>query len=777
MSEQQKPCDVFADLGWDIDLGDCILSQEEIDSITIDPNEFMSMAEYAALSMGTTNPSSQEIDMTGYNTILDDFIAAGNFGVPAEYQEMDTTDFPQATNITDYNGIVGDGLPAATYEDPIDQFMGEIEYTEFPMTTGDFDANFPNGDCFSAEQFTSPLVQDLDQIIVEKINQKTTVTTDMIDPDLLAISPEAAVAYTSQYDCDPLSGHEAADHSLFYAPDGVPEQQYPDIHLDNTSLFGDDASATASSPAAPVLQLPKSKMFFPTQPTRKPEPVKKSKPVEEKPVKKSKHAKKSQPQPEEQVAAPAVTFEFPASPVQRVFKKLTGVPALTVTGQISVTQKHRGPDGGLVNRYYPYSVYKPLPRWGQFTYNSRGYLNEDIKFTASNIADFIHSTFISASIHLTNTNISSTSDHPLGENLVLRVEKHPYEIKSRETGKPQYTCCRAKKCDLSRDRKFTVGDIRVAIDEVTGRFSPNQVQNNCPYFAAGYIHLECLEGLINIAPLVASGIIVPDDRQTLPHEPEKITKQGPPTNNKMGLIKKQLRQFDIWKTAHPADSKWAVEQHTLNAILWISGQRPGRIRSRFPPGVTAKSVAKFLKENRTANGWGGRRMARGTVAELQQKLKEGKSHEIIAPRNGPSGKKGMFIGGAAKKKALKDKKRRHEEASDEEPSSGSSSESDVPTTRKYKKRRGNNVKYEDPIASSPDERVTYFESESTLPQKKDDGFKVFESDEPVEEDATERHHRASPRIKKEIESYVISDDDDSDKENMDPSWKRNGSVF
>lgn len=364
-------------------------------------------------------------------------------------------------------------------------------------------------------------------------------------------------------------------------------------------------------------------------------------------------------------------------------------------------------------------------------------------------------------------------------------------MRQRETGRPQYICCRAQNCTLSGENRFMVGDLRVAIDEVAGRFGPNDVENNCPYFAAGFMHLECFERMVDVAPLVSEGILVPDRRKVLAHEPEKYTKYSGQCNNKMTLVKKQILAYEKWAKAHPAGSKRAEDKDTLNVAIWMAGQRSGRIRARLPPGVRTSDVRKWIDENRYGQGWGGRRMARGTVAEMEMKIAAGREHEIIAPRNGPNGKLGMQVGGVRKRPL----KRRHTESepeSDLDSGSGSDSDSGSPAPRHKEKRRRNNKggtaappphskkqrrrhSSASSVSSLPDTGLTYFNSAVTPPKKTREP-----SQESVQEISTEQarvavasSRRMSTRVKKEVVTYILSDDDDdSDKENEDPSYSK-----
>lgn len=180
-------------------------------------------------------------------------------------------------------------------------------------------------------------------------------------------------------------------------------------------------------------------------------------------------------------------------------------------------------------------------------------------------------------------------------------------------------------------------------------------------------------------------------------------------------------------------------------------------------------------------------MANGTVAEMESKIAAGREHEIIAPRNGPSGKRGMIIGST--KKLRKKRSRRHnlQSRSNSDSSSGSDSSSDSDSDsqaprHRQKRRRSDNPKAESRKgkqprrrrSSTPDvtsSRLTYFDSTAVLPKRAREGSSDSLREISAEQ-AMATTNRTSKRIKKEVETYVISDDDnDSEKENIDPTYK------
>lgn len=232
-------------------------------------------------------------------------------------------------------------------------------------------------------------------------------------------------------------------------------------------------------------------------------------------------------------------------------------------------------------------------------------------------------------------------DHPNGDRLNLRVEKHPYSFQCRYR-EPEYIKCRSKVCDW--DRTFKVGDLRVAIDEVTGRLAEDQQDDNDPYFSAGYLHLHCFERLIPVAPLVVFNILALDNRRVYEKEPDCTR------INKMGVSPASASAFTNWRIeavqGYSVSGDWMPEK-TLSYALWLSGVRKGRKRVRAPPGITSDDIAQKVSARR---GWGGKRCSGVTVAEMRAMESQGLSHEMVASRNGKTGKKGVRLPSETKKR-------------------------------------------------------------------------------------------------------------------------------
>ncbi|KAG0135220.1 hypothetical protein HOY82DRAFT_536912 [Tuber indicum] len=300
-------------------------------------------------------------------------------------------------------------------------------------------------------------------------------------------------------------------------------------------------------------------------------------------------------------------------------KSLAPTSHLKVTRKVSAMQKIKDS-----HKEVPivYSVYEPLKPWAEFKYTTRGYLHGDIVFDKESMQRFVR-------------------DHPNGERLNLRIEKHPYSFQCRYR-EPEYIKCRSKVCDW--DRTFKVGDHRVAIDEVTGRLAEGQKDDNDPYFSAGYLHLHCFERLIPVAPLVVLNILTTDNRRIYEKEPDCTR------INKMGVSPASASAFTNWRIeaveGYTVSSDWAPE-NTLAYALWLSGVRKGRKRVRAPPGITSDDIAQKVT---TRRGWGGKRCSGVTVATMRIMESQGRSHEMVASRNGKTGKKGVRSPSQVKKR-------------------------------------------------------------------------------------------------------------------------------
>jgi hypothetical protein len=111
----------------------------------------------------------------------------------------------------------------------------------------------------------------------------------------------------------------------------------------------------------------------------------------------------------------------------------------------------------------------------------------------------------------------------------------------------------------------------------------------------------------------------------------------------MGLSPATISEFVKWRvrtiTNLNADRDWnPPSDQTLASVLWLSNIRKNRKQCRAPPGVTVEAIAeKFMSHP----GWGGKRVAGLSVAKMIDMETQGRSHEMVASRNGRTGKQGV----------------------------------------------------------------------------------------------------------------------------------------
>ncbi|KAL7267873.1 hypothetical protein RUND412_009526 [Rhizina undulata] len=303
--------------------------------------------------------------------------------------------------------------------------------------------------------------------------------------------------------------------------------------------------------------------------------------------------------------------EIVASPVSPdYFVPTVNISAPVSTARVGIMQKNIG---RVPDTHVEYAVYKPLNAWSadgfRFSYSQRGYLQSNIIFTAESIKAYIY-------------------EHPLGDKLLLRVERQPYLFQCRYTDK-SVSGCRAARCVVGKGKhQLKVGQFRVAFDELTRRLPADH--DNDPYFAAGFIHLECLEAITSIPKLCRSGLVKVDDRTILPKEPE-VTRE-----NKMALKPGLRAVFEEFLQKCHQEPNWKPSvTERLSAKLWIANLRKSRPRGDIPAGLTEEDIAK-QKQKKNPN-WGGKRMAGLSVTQMNQMIAEGRLDEGVYPRNGKTG--------------------------------------------------------------------------------------------------------------------------------------------
>ena len=91
------------------------------------------------------------------------------------------------------------------------------------------------------------------------------------------------------------------------------------------------------------------------------------------------------------------------------------------------------------------------------------------------------------------------------------------------------------------------------------------------------------------------------------------------------------------------------EKETLAVVVWLSAIRKGRKRARAPPCITSEDIEHKCA---THPGWGGKRVSGLSVADMNEMELQGRSSELIASRNGKTGKRGVKEPDRIKQKGL-----------------------------------------------------------------------------------------------------------------------------
>jgi hypothetical protein len=235
----------------------------------------------------------------------------------------------------------------------------------------------------------------------------------------------------------------------------------------------------------------------------------------------------------------------------------------------------------------------------KFRYDSRGHLAPDVRFTNENFSAFV-------------------KHHPLGRNLLFRLEKLPANCQQWTTkSDPSQNRCRAQNCIKSR-KGFAVGTIRVAIDEVEGRIMRKDWHLNNPYFAAGYLHVDCLEEICDIGQLIRHGMLRTKARRKHPLDPP-TSKTEP--NQLCPMLKVECCVEDFCKQV--IQNNWNDYlfnlAERLQTHIWLSHQRKQRpCLADKPVGIRDKQALLLLKNRPADKRWGGSRLAGLTLKSMKK---------------------------------------------------------------------------------------------------------------------------------------------------------------
>ncbi|TGZ78968.1 hypothetical protein EX30DRAFT_342823 [Ascodesmis nigricans] len=298
-------------------------------------------------------------------------------------------------------------------------------------------------------------------------------------------------------------------------------------------------------------------------------------------------------------------FYMPGPPIPDYMPQPYNGPPAQATATFNVPNSH--------NKTVSYLQYESLPdhgTHGKFRRDARGWLWNDIVFTIDDLQDFIKT-------------------HPLGKNLLFRLEKRCVYSGTRYTDM-HHTTCRSKCCLASPDKRtIREGQFRIAIEEVWGRLPRKIKFTNDPFFCAGYFHVECFEHLIDIGQLIRFGMLRSFPRVEIVTEP-RTSKTEP---NRLCLSEKIdncFRRFCKRLNDDPYYQGYntnVVEK--LSTQLWLTNVRKGKTSLGVKPAQLSTEMAKHLIATKAPDpGWGGSRFTGIRVAQAEAILSIGAKDKL-----------------------------------------------------------------------------------------------------------------------------------------------------
>ncbi len=157
--------------------------------------------------------------------------------------------------------------------------------------------------------------------------------------------------------------------------------------------------------------------------------------------------------------------------------------------------------------YKPEDHYTALactpPSWQDFSYTSFGELQAGNTYSAAQLNRYL----FEHPLHHTPSGFDSKRS-----GLQFQIQKNPADSARRY---PTYTSsrCRFEDC-YGKNNCINQGQYRVAFDEQTFRDANTDPQHN-----AGYVHLYCLEKLLDF-PLICANLNIRVEKRSLPREPD-----------------------------------------------------------------------------------------------------------------------------------------------------------------------------------------------------------------------------------------------------------------
>lgn len=172
--------------------------------------------------------------------------------------------------------------------------------------------------------------------------------------------------------------------------------------------------------------------------------------------------------------------------------------------RINATTQGKTKRSAMINNFVPEEVYPPLAAtpapWEHFTYTQHGELQKGRTYSASQILDYLYR-------HPLNVTEADGT-----KRLRIWIQRFPSDSARRY---PHATSsrCRFEECSAKANQnRILPGHFRVCFDEQSWKG-----QNHDPYINAGYVHLFCMEKLLDFPQVIRDLNVMPEQR-ALPND-------------------------------------------------------------------------------------------------------------------------------------------------------------------------------------------------------------------------------------------------------------------
>ena len=179
----------------------------------------------------------------------------------------------------------------------------------------------------------------------------------------------------------------------------------------------------------------------------------------------------------------------------------------------------------------------------------------------------------------------------------------------------------------------------MAIEEVLGRLPRGERMENNPYFCAGYLHIDCLETLIDIGQLIRAGMLRPKPREYHDKEPN-TSKTEPQVLCPPAKLVTCFEEF----CKRVVQAHWDGYLHNLadrlQTYVWLSVQKKGKWSTHDAPSEMTKEDAQELLRRRPVDpNWGGGRRPGLPMKTVKKAEAGGKRRFLVGPGTGRNSEK------------------------------------------------------------------------------------------------------------------------------------------